>query len=356
MKRLHPWIGALVGTCALLASLGGVAAQGEESLAAAPLDPAARLPQGGGAAEHWDLTVRLDSGHWIVARFIITAIGPGDQNALVLGHVLAPGGNTIRFKNGRRQARWTLSEDRLALDVGTSHLWLRDPLYRLWIDKDAVRIDLRFAAESLPQPPADFLPAGYELDVLAMASPVTGTLELPGMKQPLAVRGRASLRHTVMARDERELVTRRIEFQNLELPALYGVNLTRPDGTRSHWLAVSKGPGESFGLGRFKVGLEGQLAGLERQGYRVPTRMVWSGDCVEGQIELARPLLENDPLSVLPYPIRWLASLRMKPHRVWAESPFDVTLSRCSDRSPVVIQGTGLTALTFLDTRERHGP
>ena len=102
------------------------------------------------------------------------------------------------------------------------------------------------------------------------------------------------------------------------------------------------------------MGLEGQLGGLERQGYRVPTRMTWSGDCVEGQIELARPLLENDPLGVLPYPMRWLASLRMKPHRVWAESPFDVTLSRCSDRSPLAIQGTGLTALTFLDPRERH--
>ena len=340
-------------------AIAGTTQSAEVEKLGAPTDamrpnPAARLPKGDGASEHWDLTVRLESGHWLVARFIITGIGPGDRNALVIGHVIKPDGSTIRFKNGRKQDRWTLAADGRALDVGTSHLTLRDPAYRIFIDKDAARIDLRFPGEAVPQPPGDLFPDGYGLQILALAAVVEGSLELPGMAIPLAVSGRAALTHTFMDRDEGDLVARRIDFYNVAEPALYAVDWTRPNGERGQWLAALPQPGEGFATSQFEVHLEGRLTSVQREGYPVPSGIRLSGACAEGQIDLAKRLLESDPLGILPQPLRWFAGLRMKPHRVWADGPFGVTLRDCSNHPPVAIRGTGITALTFLNRLDHH--
>jgi hypothetical protein len=316
-------------------------------------DPAARLPAGGSASEHWEWTVRLDSGHWIVGRLVVTNFGPGERNAVVLGHVITPGGRSVLFKNGRLEDYWKLSEDRRSLDVGSSHLSLGAAETRLRIDKDRARIDLRFEPQALPQPPADALPSGIGLEVLALAAPVHGTLQLESMPEPLAVRGHASLVHTWMTAEEGERVHRRLDFHALGDPALYILDWTEPGGRRSNWLLARIGEGEPIAFSGFEARLEGELPDIERPGYWVPAGIEWSGACVEGFAALSRTLRENDPLVFLPQPLRWLVGLRVRPHRVWATSGFGVTLRACSGRSPIELMGTGIAALTFMDPLTR---
>lgn len=338
------WRGAFA--VALAAALASTAtAEPSSSLRVA--DPAARLPEGGAASEHWEVTVRLDSGHWILARFIVTHFGPGDRNAAVLGHVVKPDGGEVLFSNARFRRYWNLSEDRRTLDVGTSHLDLHDPLYRLWIDKDKARIDLRFAPDALPLPGTGALPEGYHLEVLALAAPIRGTLQLRDMPEPLAVSGHISVVHTWMNEDESQLTRRRIEFHSLADDALYVLDLTARGGKRWNWLLARAAGGEPVASAGFEASLEASLPGVERLNYWVPAGIHWFGACVEGFASLSRPLLQSDPLELLPQPIRWLVGLRIKPHRVWATSGFDVTLRGCSDRPPLQMLGTGITALTF---------
>ena len=108
-------------------------------------NPAARLPSGAAGAEYWDLLAQFETGHTLFARFLLTNLGPGEHNAVVLGHVIDPDGERTRFRNGRRRARWELSEDRLALDVNKCHLDLRDGTARLLVDKKAIQLDPKFA-------------------------------------------------------------------------------------------------------------------------------------------------------------------------------------------------------------------
>jgi len=58
-------------------------------------------------------------------------------------------------------------------------------------------------------------------------------------------------------------------------------------------------------------------------------------------------LLRHDPIEDLPQPYRFLVSLRSRPRRVWAESPFEVKFEAGSDRSPSEIRGTGTASVTF---------
>jgi hypothetical protein len=42
------------------------------------LDPTAHPTASESASEYWDLTMRLDSGYAVFARFLLTNAGPGD--------------------------------------------------------------------------------------------------------------------------------------------------------------------------------------------------------------------------------------------------------------------------------------
>ena len=323
-----------------------VAAEPAEPTALA--DPSARLPDGSAASEHWEITVRLDSGHWIMVRFIVTDFGPGDRNAVVLGHVVEPNGQDVLFSNGRLRPYWELSTDRRRLDVGTSHLDLHEPLYRLFIDKDKARIDLHFAPQSLPSPAAGTLPEGYNLEVLALGARVTGTLQMPGMPEAEAATGHISMIHTWMSEDESEVAPHRIEFHALADDALYVLDLSNAEGRRWNWLLAQESGSAPRSLAGFQTALAGSLDGLSRPEYSVPAGIRWFGECLDAFAALSRPLLQNDPLQALPQPMRWLVGLRIKPHRVWATSGFEVTLRACSDRPSIQMLGTGITTLTFM--------
>ncbi|MFP8873915.1 MAG: hypothetical protein VCB42_05105, partial [Myxococcota bacterium] len=216
-------------------------AQEDPSPVASRPDPAARLPQGGSASEYWDLTVELDSGHRVVARFIITNVGLGNQNGVAFGHLIHPDGTRVAFRNGKRRSRWRLTAAQRNLDIGGCHLFMESDPYRLWINKDDVRIDLRFSPKPSVPTPADATPRGYHLRLLALATPVVGSLWFGDETEGHPVRGQASLIHTWMREAEAELVTRRIDFYGFGAASAYGVTIRTPAGDDTQWFAAKRG-------------------------------------------------------------------------------------------------------------------
>ena len=315
-------------------------------------DPTARLPSGGSAWESWEITAHLDSGHRIASRFLVTNAGPGDRNGVAVGRVIGPDGRVHEFHNGRRRNRWELSDDRLRLDIGGSHLDLHGPAHRLRIDKRHVQIDLRYTPAGDGFSPSGVTPPGYRLDVIAVSAPMEGSLWLEGMDTPLAVHGRAAVTHRWAKRPERDLTLRRIEFfGRRDEDALYLIDLTAPDGDRKRWLGLWNGSELRFATTEFQLHLDGAAADRENSPYWVPGSLLLEGERVGGRIRIERTLAEANPLSALPGPIRFLLSLSMRPRRVWAESPFDVTLHTDPDSGRVrQVSGSGMVAFSFLDT------
>jgi hypothetical protein len=153
---------ALVGLVGLLCASGPTVPAPIRSAAPAEAaeiaDPAARLPGGDAGWEYWDLLARLDGGFVLAVRFLVSNAGPGDQNGVAIGRVIRPDGSVVVFDNGRRRKRWTLSDDRLRLDIGNSHLDLAG--YRLWFEKQVVKLDLRFTPGGWARPPTELTPDG----------------------------------------------------------------------------------------------------------------------------------------------------------------------------------------------------
>src|SRR5918992_5551338 len=106
-------------------------------------NPAAHLLPGDSASEHWEFTARFDSGHLLFVEFLITNIGLGERNAAAAWHLVAPEGKTRRTTNGRSEGKWTLSTDRLRMEIGASVLDLHAPAYQLQVNKKSMRINLR---------------------------------------------------------------------------------------------------------------------------------------------------------------------------------------------------------------------
>ncbi len=323
------------------------------ALAAAPpashaVDPSARLLSGRSAWEYWDLIARLDTGHRITWRVLITNAGPGNRNGVAVGRVISPDGSIHGFDNGRRKSRWTLSGDRLDIDIGSSHLDLHGPVYRMQIDKSRVKLDLRITPERGIAVPEAVTPDGYSLDVLAVSTPIEGTLWLEGMDSALKVRGRAALTHTWAKQAEVALTRRRVEFFSLgSEDALFVIDLTTTEGDRSRWLHWRRASQSAFASSEFALHLGGEARGRGNSSYWVPADLVLEGEEVAGRIRVGRTLAEVNPLAFLPGPIRFLLSLAMRPRRVWTESTFEVELATHRDRER--LGGKGLVVVSFLD-------
>jgi len=348
---------ALVLAAALICLCQPLRAE-ERPVAELPLlDPAARLADTEWASEYWDLAMRLDSGHVVFARFLHTHTGPGDGNAVVTGHVLTSAGSAHEFRNGRRAGRWKLSAGGRRLDVGSSHLDLSGPQYRLEIAKKRVKLDLYFVPTGRTHTPPEVTPVGYRVDLLASSAPVTGSLWLKGMQEPVEVLGHATLVHTEMREREAGLVLRRIEFFSLQQgAALYLLEVLTPMGKRTRWMNVSDGDETVFSTTEVDVATSGDACVGRREGpcskqteYWVPKSLGVKSRGLEAQFRLEKMLLASDPLELLPGPIRWVVSLVMRPHRVWAETAFDVTLSPGPEHLPIPQQGSGITAIAFLN-------
>jgi hypothetical protein len=331
-------------------------------------DPAARLPKGGSAVEYWDLTMELDSGHHLFVRFAISNEGPGDQLGFATGELTDPEGKVTHFRNGRQKSRWTLSPDRLRLDIGNSHLDLHGPRYRLQVNKSHIEIDLSFSPRAGMAAPAGILPKGYAVDLLALASPTHGTIRLEEMSKGLKVQGRTAALHTVVQKSEPKLMRRRIEmFSQQRDPALYVADFAAPSGKRSYWLRAVDGTSGAeqserlFSETAFEIELSGALLPPGKQGekqkkmgdYWLPSRLELSGEAVGGEASLSQGLVQRDPLSDLPQPLRFLAGRISSPRRVWSKANFAVTLSRGSGPTPLRFQNHGVAAINFTNPLTR---
>ena len=326
----------------------GAAARAEENRGS----PAALVLPGEFASEHWEVTARFDSGHILVVEFVLTNIGLGDRNAAVFGHVIPPGGKPQRFSNGRTEKHWTLSADRLRMEIGHSLLDVHAPLYKLQIHKRSVRLDLQFSPDEQPRWAKTFSPPGYALDLLALATSIEGTLWLRGMPEPLSVRGVAAMTHSWTNVAGASLVLRRIEFFLLHPQApLYGVDITAPDGTRRQWIVVRRADTSVYVSEHFDLITEGELQGTHDPGYVVPRRLQLKNGEMAGEIRLDSRLVQADPFIDLPRPIRYLVSLvlDLRPRRIWVQSLFALAWQTPSGLTPVQKDGVGMTAITFLN-------
>ena len=211
------------------------------------LDPAARLVSGNKASEAWSLFVELDSGHRITQRFLLSNAGPGDHNAVALGHLIEPGRAPYRYQNGRTRANWTLSDDRLFFDISASHLDLHRPKGELRITKDEIEIRLFFdfgANAASARVPRERLPSGYNVEVLAVGAPTTGSIHAPWMDEPLQTTGRTWLVHSWTKKDEADVLYRRVDvYGHEDGTSFYGIHLRGKGDWQSGWSLGSRPTG-----------------------------------------------------------------------------------------------------------------
>jgi hypothetical protein len=317
-------------------------------------DAAARLPQGSGASEYWDLTARFESGHRMFVRFLITDIGPGDHNAVAIGHMILPDGQVDRFANGGVGGGFEVPADGLRLDVKNSHLDLHPPTWRLLIDKPNTRYDLRITPRGHPPTPPGLTPEGYRFELLDIAAPIEGTLwHKRTIPERIRVRGVAAVSHTWTERAEAKLVVRRIEFFSLDRERpLHLTDLTRPSGKRTRWLTFRNGTNTTLADSAFELELLGEAKDGASRCYPVPAELQLAGAGVGGRVDLERTYVRHDPLAELPQPFRFLAERSMRPHRVWEKAPFELSLRTQPERAPLELRGTGVAVMNFVESLE----
>ena len=73
------------------------------ALAASPAR-AQILPDGDCAGVYWDLTAAFSSGDRIYARVLVTRAGPGERNAVAMGHWIDPAGAQTRSRTAAARA------------------------------------------------------------------------------------------------------------------------------------------------------------------------------------------------------------------------------------------------------------
>jgi hypothetical protein len=360
------------------------------------------------ASQYWDLTVDLENDYRVFARFQITNQGPGENNATAIGHVVAPNGKATKFRNGRLESGWTLSKDRLDLDVGKSHFDMHLPRYSLRVNKSDVRIRLAFAPNALLRAPSRVTGKRYTVDLLALGAAAKGTLRLGSKSNPeMPVTGFAALTHTIAKKDETDLARRRIELVSQRgTHPLYVVQFLDDDQDKTSWAAwleprcdpafdpkpfpdVKPASGETdtrkaeSALRRcirvihssLKIEVEGRRATKgrgkrgEKDPYWIPPRFrvttsvprmtstppaapTGPVNALDGQVTTGARLLKYKALDDLPGPIRFLARLSTRPMRVWSVASFDVTLPPSLDSEPKsiqTIQSPGVAIVSFLN-------
>ncbi|MBW2288223.1 MAG: hypothetical protein JRG80_04270 [Deltaproteobacteria bacterium] len=320
-------------------------------LAATPLprgNPASRISDDGSASEYWDLVARFDSGHHLFARFLITNEGPGEKTGVAYGHFVEPDGNVHSWRNGRSQQNWNLGPHGLLLEVGSSDLDLRKQPYGLRIHKKKVKIDLRFEPATSATWDAAARSSEPAVDLLANSAPIRGSVWFRGMPAALELTGRIALTHTWMERSEAKVALRRLDFFSLgDKAAIHLHDFEAPDGTRSHWLSIVRADETLFETSDFKISYEGHSDSQQSADYPIPGTLRFRGPTVRGEIQIKVGLVHHDPMQDIPQPFRFLLSFSMRPHRMWAESPFEVTVGSGPDE--LKIHGTGLTTVTYLN-------
>jgi hypothetical protein len=99
----------------------------------------------------------------------------------------------------------------------------------------------------------------------------------------------------------------------------------------------------------FDLELLGRGEALEKPDYRLPESIQMRGKRIDGTVSVEQAFLQHDPLGDLPQPFRFLVALGMKPLRVWAGAPFEVTIRPGSDVPPLQVQGSGVAVANYLN-------
>lgn len=341
MRRRAPLLVALAMACV---TAGSARAGGPPE----PVEPGARLPQGGSAAEHWDLAAHFDSGHRLYVRFLITNQGPGDRTALAFGHLLRPDGPPVEFRNGRRQGRWKLSDDRRRIDIGSSLLVLGESARHFEVDNDKrdVEIHLDFPADGTSRrAPAGA--GGYHLDLLNLATPATARFQVDGMKEAEPLSGHVLLTHTWFERPEAELLLRRLDFASFDPEArLFLSERLAPDGKRWRWGVTTSGDAPLAVVAH----LELEERGGRGTSHPVPDRLEVRGEGLSGVISLGETRLELNPLDALPGLLRMVYSFGGEPRQLWVDATAEMSLKSPAQKAALRWRTAGFANLVFLDS------
>ena len=315
-------------------------------------DRGSHISDGGSASEYWDIVADFDNHYSLFARFMITNEGPGTRTAIASWYLVDPEKKLHPFRNGRRQGRWSLSSDGRRIEIGSSLFDQSGAVHRL--EYDSKKRDTLIQFQYLPKGPMVWtdppVSGSYSIDLLDLGTPVTGTILLKGMSEPVPVRGTISVAHTWMEQSEVDISLRRIEFSSAgDGPSLYLSDLTTPSGMRHRWLVVERGGEVIFRTTDF--GLE--LGDPRKQGtkdrYPTPSALRITAPGVEGTIHADSVLVAVDPLDNIPQPFRFLLSLKMRPHRVWKRASFELRLRTDPSHAETVLRGSGITTITFLN-------
>jgi hypothetical protein len=314
-------------------------------------DRLSRISKGDTASEYWDIVARFDPDYSLFARFMITNEGPGEHTAIASWYLTDPAGELIAFRNGRRKKDWQLSPAGDRIRIGSSIFDQSGPVHLLEYDssKRSIRVYLRFSP-SRPVAWTDVPVSGnYAIDLLDLGTPVTGTIQVRDMTEPVSVSGTISVTHTWMEKSESDIALRRIEFASAgEGSSIYLSDLTTPSGERHRWLVVERDGEVLYRTTDFQLDL-GEREGPPGSKYPTPEALRIHAPGLEGTIETGSALVEVDPMDNIPQPFRFLLSFKMRPHRVWKPASFEVTLKTDQSGPPIVLHGSGVATITFLN-------
>jgi hypothetical protein len=349
--RALPALRAAALAAAALLSLGAAVERG---------DPSARMSAAPSASEYWDFVAGFEAGERLFARFLISNEGPGEASAVAVGHFLRSDGSIVPFRNGRRAGHWTLAADRRSLRIGSSRLDLAGPEIAFDVDNDKRGVKIHLRLRRPPRSSAGPELPGTSVDVLALAAPVEGSVWFTGMAAPRAVRGSVGITHTWMDPRESERVLRRLDFFGRDGSlALYLGEAMAPDGRRAQVLAVERAGEAISNVTQITISHGAEENHELGDGYPISRALILAGSGISGVIHLDRLLARHEPLQDLPLPFRFLLSSAAHPQRVWMDSRFEVRIERSPSSQPLLVQGSGVTSVTFTNplpsaTTKRH--
>ena len=314
---------------ALLAGLG--------LAAAATAAPALRMPEGEFAGESWDLIAKLDSGYLVLAQTALSNLGPGDRNAAVIGHLVAPDGSVQRFKRSEPEGKWALVGADQGLDLRSISLEPFGTARRFVVAKNELGIEL---ALGRPGPRNDERRSGpCSFELLETGAPAAAQLRLAPGAPELATRARVAMTHRWSTDLESACALRRVELFVLEPGAsLYFSETLAPDGGVGRWMAVERDGRRVFAGDPGDAGVEWAASA---EGFAPPASARVAAGKITARFAFDPELASVDPTERLPAAVQWLIAKRTKPRLAWMRAPFEMKIDGRT------IAGTAVAKVTY---------
>lgn len=347
-------VAARIALCGLLLASAPAAARATDPPASIDaVDPAARMLDGDGAGEAWDVSARLEGGSHFFVRFWVTNEGPGSHTGVAMGYFVAADGRVTRFQYGRTRDRWQSGAGGRFLRIASAVLDLRAPSGSVEIDtnKGGVKIYVRFDIPDAPPPICAWRDGKSGFDVLRLRSDVDGTAWVEGMAKPIAARGTVDITHAWGVASEIDTVLRRVDASGRDGDVAFFATSVTPPGKGAvarSCVAIVDGGDLVYESRDAAVEEAAPLMATERD-YPMPSRLEFRGDALQLTVEPARELLRVNPLEIVPQPFRTLLALRSAPRRAWAEGSWQLRVDQ--QGADVNRRGTGATAVTYTNPR-----